>query len=75
MPRHDYFTMKLRLNMSNTKEFMGYRGRHHCTNYAILFPNGVVTNILALHYLEHHRAEVPWSELYKIWKMAWKINS
>ena len=57
----------------------GFRGIHHCTsercytssdnyNYLVATADGRVltTNSLAIHYLAHHRDEVPTAELAKV---------
>lgn len=49
-----------------------YKGFHTCicgaisTNYDMVLPDGRLTNSLALHYVQFHRAEVPENELVKI---------
>jgi hypothetical protein len=72
--RFVYFTVKLALNMRNATNYRSYRGWHECSGKDcglrsstsdLLLPNGMITNTLALHYLEYHRSEMPWSELYK----------
>ena len=49
----------------------GYRGVHVCKCGAMSdnrdhYVNGVLTNSLAVHYLAHHRDEVPETELEKV---------
>jgi len=46
-----------------------YRGFHFCScaarsgNCDFTLPNGMLTNSLCIHYLAHHRAEVPADQL------------
>src|SRR5262245_4444690 len=50
----------------------GYRGRHECICGALsstqdhCLPNGDLTNSLCVHYLAHHRPEVPPEELLRV---------
>jgi len=49
-----------------------FKGWHTCAcgvksaNYDLYLPDGTMTNSLAVHYLKHHRSEVPKRELVKL---------
>ena len=57
---------------SATREDITYCGFHRCvcgsasTPYNSVLPSGLVTNSLCVHYLAHHRDEVPAGELAKV---------
>ena len=50
----------------------GYRGWHECickarsSNVEYLLPGGEITNSLCIHYLSHHRDEVPREQLERV---------
>jgi hypothetical protein len=59
---------------------ISYMGVHTCIcgvkshSRDYLLPNGYVTNSLAVHYLEFHRAEIPEEEFDKIRKLLQMTN-
>lgn len=60
------------------------KGVHHCTGCGgfihseasdVVLPNGLITNTLAVHYVAHHRGEVPADDLAKIMSIESPENS
>ncbi len=71
-PLQDELSRKLQMMLSHAVRGDCYRGVHHCSCGAQsnscdwVLSNGLITNSLAVHYLEYHRAEVPEGEIQKI---------
>jgi len=72
-PVDDLYTQKMRrLLDASTDGGRWYKGVHTCscgetsTCHDHFLPGGIITNSLAVHYLERHRDEVPPSELAKL---------
>jgi hypothetical protein len=75
-PIFDELTMKLSNALDNaTQNGIFYKGVHFCVcgaksaNFDLILPNGQITNSLAMHYMSHHRDEVPEYELKKVRKL------
>ena len=69
----DHVTRKMTAAFNKADASRGsYRGYHECVCGALStardyhLPNGMVTNSLCMHYLAHHRSEVPSDELARI---------
>ncbi len=71
-PVIDELTRKMTAAYRQSKPGPGYRGVHFCAcnaasdNCEHELPNGIKTNSLCIHYLAHHRDEVPAVELEKV---------
>src|SRR5262245_32436815 len=76
-PLIDPLTRKLCAALRKATWKGGYRGRHECICGALssttdhYLPNGVLTNSLCVHYLAHHRSEVPPGELLRVGALDW----
>lgn len=64
--------MKMLYDLSQSPQDRCYKGIHVCScgqcsdNRDHFLPSGRITNSLAVHYMRHHREEVPESELQKL---------
>jgi hypothetical protein len=76
----DHVTRKFRKLLLKARDGIRYKGWHDCAcgaksvHYDLILPDGTVTNSLAMHYLRHHRSEVPASELIKIFRICSKFG-
>jgi hypothetical protein len=79
-PVIDELTRKMTGAWRTRRIVMSYRGFHRCAcgaesdhhNYAVATIGGqlLTTNLLAIHYLAFHRADVPRAELEKVKQLA-----